>query len=92
MHKEYEEISAKEYYQLLTNLNGDTPLGNIIRIRMETDPKKIQEMSKDEKEIRNKWFAFKCKQKSKLSDKEKKKQTEYFHQIIKSMFGGDKKR
>lgn len=89
LHREYDEISAQEYYQLLTRLNGDTPLGNLIRIRSENDFKKIQEMSKEEKEIRNKWSVFKMSQKSRLSDSEKKKQTEYFYQIVKSMFGGD---
>ncbi len=73
---------------MLTTLNGDTALGNLIRIRSENDPKRIQEMTKEEKEVRSKWTNFKMKQKSKLSDVEKKKQTEYFHQIIKSMFGG----
>lgn len=73
----------------MTHLNSDTPLGNLIRIRSESDFKKIQEMSKEEKEIRNKWSTFKMSQKSKLSDAEKKKQTEYFYQIVKSMFGGD---
>ena len=74
---------------MLTNLSGDTALGNLVRIRSEKDQKKIQEMSKEEKEVRTKWANFKMKQKSKLSDSEKKQQTEYFHQIIKSMFGGD---
>lgn len=73
---------------MLTNLNGDTALGNLVRIRMESDPKKIQEMSKEEQKIRNEWTSFKMKQKSKMSDEEKKQKTEYFHQIIKSMFGG----
>lgn len=91
MKKEYDEISCEEYYQLLKGLNGDTPLGYYISIRSETDSKKIQEMDKDEKKIRNDWQRFKMSQKNNLSDKEKKLKTEEFHQIIKSMFGGGMK-
>lgn len=34
----------------------DTPLGRIIAIRSEKDPKVIKEFSKEEREIRNKWL------------------------------------
>lgn len=66
-------------------------MGYYIRIRSETDSKKIQEMTNDEKEIRNKWLRFSSSQKSLLTDSEKKAKTEEFHQIIKSMFGGGMK-
>lgn len=74
---------------MLKGLNGDTPLAYYIRIRSETDSKKIQEMSQDEKKIRNDWLRFKQSQENKLTDSEKKEKVKEFHQIIKSMFGGD---
>ncbi len=49
-------------------------------------------MTKEEKEIRNEWLRFRSSQKQLLSESEKKAKTEEFHQIIKSMFGGDMKR
>lgn len=45
-------------------------------------------MSKSEKEIRNEWKEFRMKHAPKISEKDKKKKTEEFHSLIKSMFGG----
>lgn len=71
----------------MKTLNGDTPLGYYIRIRSETDSKVIQDMTKEEKEIRNKWFAFRNKQKP-MTEAEKKQKSQEFHNLIKEMFGG----
>ncbi len=90
--KEYDEISTQEYYQMLKHLNGDTPLGYYIQIRSETDSKKIQEMSQNERDIRNEWQQFRMKHAPKISEKDKKKKTKEFHTLIKSMFGGDSRR
>lgn len=46
---------------MLAGLNGDTSLGYTVKIRSEKDPKKIQEMTNNEKQIRNKWMEFKRK-------------------------------
>jgi len=45
-------------------------------------------MSKDEKAIRSEWQQFRMKHAPKISDKDKKKKTEEFHNLIKSMFEG----
>jgi len=45
-------------------------------------------MSKDEKTIRSEWQQFRMKHAPKMSEKDKKKKTEEFHSLIKSMFGG----
>lgn len=62
LYAEYETISCQEFRQLLTGLNGDTPLGHVVQIRAETDQKKIKEMTNHEKKIRVEWKAFKSKQ------------------------------
>lgn len=46
---------------MLAGLNGDTSLGYTVKIRSEKNPKKIQEMTNNEKQIRNKWIEFKRK-------------------------------
>ena len=46
---------------MLAGLNGDTSLGYTVKIRSEKNPKKIQEMTNNEKQIRNKWMEFKRK-------------------------------
>jgi hypothetical protein len=45
-------------------------LGYTVSIRAETDPKRIKEMTKKEKEIRREWFDFKRKNKSQTNYKE----------------------
>lgn len=51
-----------EFNQLLTGLNGDTPLGYTVQVRAETDNKKIREMTAHEKKIRQEWKQFRNKQ------------------------------
>jgi hypothetical protein len=45
-----------EFYAYLSGLNGDTPLGNIVRIRTEKDPKIIKQFTQSEKNIRSQWL------------------------------------
>jgi len=44
-----------EFINLLSGLNGDTPLGYLVRIRSEKDPKKVKNFTQMEKKIRNDW-------------------------------------
>jgi len=68
----------------LTGLNGDTPLGYVVRIRAEKNSKKIREMTANEKKIRSEWFTFKSKNKN-ISKIELK--TEDISKIFSKMFG-----
>lgn len=49
-------MSWMEFCSLLSGIMHDTPLGRIVAIRSEKDPKVIKEFTKEEKEIRNKWL------------------------------------
>lgn len=62
LYQEYDCISCEEFRQLLVGLNGDTPLGYAVQIRSEKNPKKIQDMTKKEKQIRIEWQEFRRKQ------------------------------
>lgn len=62
LYQEYDSISCEEFRQLLIGLNGDTALGQVIRIRSEKDNKKISQMTNQEKKIRSDWLKFKSKQ------------------------------
>ncbi len=66
LYYEYETIPCEEFRQLLSGLNSETPLGYVVQIRSEKDYKKIKEMSKNEKEIREKWANFKNKNNKKI--------------------------
>lgn len=84
LYYEYEKIPCQEFRQLLSGLNGDTPLGYVVQIRSETDNKKIRQMTKKEKDIRSEWAEFRRK-----NNKNKKIElkTEDISKIFSKMFG-----
>ena len=51
--QEIDRLSWGELCSDIAGLNGDTPLGNIIRIRSEKDPEVIKKFSQAEKSITN---------------------------------------
>ena len=56
---EREDLPYREYRLLLAGIMYETPLGETVRIRAETDMKKIREMTAHEKKIRSDWQKFK---------------------------------
>ena len=80
LYYEYENIPCQEFRQLLSGLNGETPLGYVVQIRAETDSKKIRQMTKKEKEIRSEWAEFNKIKKIELK-------TEDISKIFSKMFG-----
>lgn len=56
LRKNLSEMEWGEFASLLSGLNGDTPLGNVVRIRSEKDPKVIKTFTASEKQIRNEWL------------------------------------
>lgn len=84
LHQEYETISYQEYTQLLIGIGGDTPLGNIVQIRAETDPKKIKEFNTYEKRIHKEWQDFRNQNKPKVDEAQKGAEIQ---QWLKSLFG-----
>ena len=59
---EIDTMKWGEFSSLLSGLNGDTPLGNIVRIRSEKDPKVIKNFTESEKKIRSNWLNKNVKQ------------------------------
>ena len=53
-----------EFAILLAGLDDSTPLGRIIAIRSEDDPKRVKEMTIDQKRIRNEWRKRQVRKKS----------------------------
>ena len=76
---EIDTMKWGEFSSLLSGLNGDTPLGNIVRIRSEKDPKVIKNFTENEKRIRSKWLNKNAKEISNEDYKQDKKR-------IKNMF------
>jgi hypothetical protein len=50
-----DDMTWDEFTTLLSGLNGDTPLGNVVSIRSEKDPKRIKEFTKEQKRIHRDW-------------------------------------
>lgn len=48
-------MSWSEFCTLLSGLLPDTPLGKIVSIRAEKDPKILANFTKEQKQIRNDW-------------------------------------
>jgi hypothetical protein len=71
-----------EFMTLLSGINGDTPLGRIVSIRAEKDQKVIQNFTKEEKKIYNKWKHKQAKEVSKEEFDEAMKQFEMMFKMI----------
>lgn len=63
----------------------DTPLGYVISVRAEKDPKKIREMTNAEKEIRRKWQQFRATKTEKV---QYTMTAEQFQKMLKNLAGG----
>lgn len=53
--RQEEDMSWNEFCTLLSGLLPDTPLGRIVSIRAEKDPKVLKNFSPDQKKIRSDW-------------------------------------
>jgi hypothetical protein len=51
-----DDMSWSEFCSLLSGIMPDTPLGKIVEIRAEKDPKVIKNFTKDQRRIRNDWI------------------------------------
>lgn len=55
-------MSYEEFCSLLSGIMPDTPLGQIVSIRAEKDPKIIRNFTKEQKKVRNQWQMRKMQQ------------------------------
>lgn len=62
---EREDLPYTEYRRLLSGIMYNTPLGEVVRVRAETDMKTIREMTAQEKKIRSEWQRFRSTKKRK---------------------------
>lgn len=78
-----------EFTNLVSGLLPETPLGAVVKIRSEDDPKVLKQFNNDQIAIRNKWRDRQALQK--LDDPELLKQSmDSLSKMLKSMFGEDK--
>ncbi len=74
-------MSWREFSYLISGLSSDTPLGKIISIRAEKDPKKLKEFTPEQRKIRNDYLTKQAKHKT-------QKQTDDALESIKNAFVG----
>lgn len=79
-----------EFCTLLAGIMPETPLGQIVQIRCETDREKLKNFSPEQHRIRNEWRSRELKQ-AQWTEEEKAKAAEAFHNIIKQAFGASPK-
>ena len=80
------DMPWSEFTNLVSGLLPETPLGAIVKIRSEDDPKILKQFNADQKAIRNKWRERQAFQQ--LNNPEVLKQSmDNLSQMLKSMFG-----
>lgn len=62
LRNEIDSMKWGEFSSLLSGLNGDTALGNIVRIRSEKNTENIKNFTENEKKIRSEWLNKNAKQ------------------------------
>ena len=80
--KEIKNLCWGELSSDIAGLNGDTPLGNIVRIRKEKDPEVIKKFTAEEMKIRNEWLN---KSASQISTENYKQAMEDIKNMFKNM-------
>jgi hypothetical protein len=86
---EEEDLSWSEFSNLLAGIMPDTPLGSIVSIRAEKDPKVIKQFTEEQRRIRNDWVIRKNK-KLRESPSEYKKYVNNLQTWCKAAFGKKK--
>jgi len=59
--RQEEDMSWSEFCTLLSGIMPETPLGRVVSLRAEKDPKVLKEFTKDQKKIRNEWLIYQNK-------------------------------
>lgn len=80
--KEIDSLDWGELISDIAGLKGDTPLGNIIRIRKEKDPEALKKFTPEEIKIRNEWLN---KSASQISEENYEQAMESIKNMFKSM-------
>ena len=52
-----DNMSYAEFCSLLSGIMYDTPLGQVVSVRAEKDPKVIKKFTREQKRIRSEWLA-----------------------------------
>ena len=85
--KEIETMSWAELSSDISGLMGDTPLGNIVQIRIEDDRERLKNFTQDQKNIR---WKYRMKMAQNVNQEEFKKVITDLQKAFKEMAGDNK--
>ncbi len=77
------DISYAEWARLVSGLMPETPLGRVVQIRMEKDPKVISKFGDYERRVRAEWNKFKYSQQT---QEQSTKSVEELQMMLKNLF------
>ena len=82
-----EELSYSDWYKMVDGLMPDTPLGAVVQIRAEKDPKRIKQFSPAQRRLRSEWAHFVGQKKRDAQDEQSiQKQMQALQQMFAGMF------
>ena len=82
------ELPYSEWSKLVSGLVDDTPLGRVVAVRGEQDPKVVAKMSPWQKNIRSEWNAFVASKATEKSTDELRAQMASLERMLARAFGG----
>ena len=83
------ELSFADWSQLVAGIMDNTPLGRVVSVRMEKDPKIIAGFDSSQRRLRSEWLAFRARrQKDGGEDQPAFAQLRELQNALASMFGG----
>jgi len=85
------ELTYSDWSKLVGGLMRDTPLGQVVSIRGETDRNTIQKMNAWQKQIRSEWAAFKAKSQKPGAGYDEASVMAQLKSMLISAFGAQKK-
>lgn len=78
-----------EWSKLVSGLMDNTPLGRVVAVRGEKDPKIIAQMSPWQRRIRSEWQSFLASKATELPREELMAQMASLERMLANAFGGD---
>lgn len=84
--EDFKQMRWNEFCALLAGLSAESPLGRIVQIRCENDPKVIERFTTSQRRIRDEWRR---KTLEAMSEESVNEALEYFKNIFKGMAGGE---
>ena len=86
--KDQPDLPYSDWSKLVSGLMDNTPLGRVVSIRGESDPKIIAQMSPWQKKIRSEWQTFVASKAAKMPREEIMAQMTSLEQMLAKAFGG----